>query len=166
LGGVFLIGTLQNAAADVISDWNEKAITYVLGRSMGPPSAERTIAMMHGAMFDAVNSIDRKYRPYLIQISTKAGTSREAAAATAAGSILAAVDPPTATNVKSMLAVYLDNSPTAGKAEGIKLGERVAAKVIEARIQDGADALESYRTNTPPGVYVPTPKMFVPQWPT
>ena len=53
----------------------------------------------------------------------------------------------------------------AAKQDGISLGEAVAAKVIEARRNDGAAAPDSYRTNTPPGVYVPTPPMWAPQWP-
>ena len=165
LAGLILIGAVQNATADVISDWNEKAVTYVLSRSMGPPPAERTIAMMHAAMFDAVNSIERKYRPYLVQLPAPAGTSKEAAAASAAGSILAAVSPQTAANLNAMLAAYLDALPATGKTEGVKLGEAVAAKIIEARANDGANQQESYRANTPPGVYVPTPAVFVPQWP-
>jgi hypothetical protein len=50
---------------------------------MPSPVAERLIAMMQVAMLDAVNSIDRKYRLYLVQPPAKAVASKEAAAATA-----------------------------------------------------------------------------------
>ena len=63
-------------AADVIADWNEKAVAFVLSRGMGPPPAERAIAMIHAAMFDAVNSIERKYRPYLVQLADRARAPR------------------------------------------------------------------------------------------
>ena len=63
-----LLGLAQPASADVISDWNEKAVAFGVSRNMGPPPAERIIAMTHVAMFDAVNSIERKYRPYLVQL--------------------------------------------------------------------------------------------------
>ena len=49
---------------NVITDWNERAVAFVVARNMGPPPAERVLAMTHAAMFDAVNSIERKYRPY------------------------------------------------------------------------------------------------------
>jgi hypothetical protein len=64
--GLIAIGMIalsQPAAADVIADWNEKAVTFVLAHHMGPPPAERIMAMTHVAMFDAVNSIERRYRP-------------------------------------------------------------------------------------------------------
>ena len=53
--------------ADVITDWNEKAVAFVTPR-MVPPAAQRAVAIVHVAMFDAVNSIERRYRPYLIQL--------------------------------------------------------------------------------------------------
>ena len=38
------------------------------------------MGMVHAAMFDAVNSIERRYRPYLVQLPAEPGTSKEAAA--------------------------------------------------------------------------------------
>ena len=52
---VALATLLQPAYADVIADWNEKAVAYVLGQGLGPPPAERIVAMTHVAMFDAIN---------------------------------------------------------------------------------------------------------------
>ncbi len=60
-------GIAGPAAADVITDWNEKAVAFVTTHKMLPPPAERTVAAMHVAMFDAVNSIERRYRPYAVQ---------------------------------------------------------------------------------------------------
>ena len=91
-------------------------------------------------MFDAVNSIERRYRPYLVQLTAEPTTSKEAAAAAAAATVLAAVDEKTATETKGELANYLARIPGgAAKLEGIRLGEAVAAKVLEARANDGAD---------------------------
>ena len=92
---IALTGLVQPASADVITDWNDRAVASVLSRGMGPPPAERIIAMTHVAMFDAVNSIERKYRPYLVQLPAVATTSREAAAAAAAGTVLANIHPQT-----------------------------------------------------------------------
>src|SRR5258708_26865122 len=56
-----------------------------------------------------------------------------------------------------MTTSYLASIPDSeAKAEGIKLGETVATKILEARAKDGADAPDSYRYKTKPGVYVPT----------
>ena len=60
---VLLMALGTPAAADVITDWNEKAIALVTKHRMLPPQAERVIACVHVAMFDAVNSIEGRYRP-------------------------------------------------------------------------------------------------------
>ncbi len=49
--------------ADVISAWNEKTVAFLTVRNVPPPQAERVMAMVHLAMFDAVNSIVNRYRP-------------------------------------------------------------------------------------------------------
>jgi len=166
LAAIALLGLAQPAAADVIADWNTKAVDFVVAHKMLPPPAERTVAMAQLAMFDAVNSIDRKYRPYLTQLPAGPTVSKEAAAAAAAGAVLASVDPQTQDEVRAMLAAYLAAIPdNAAKAEGIKLGETVAAKMLEARADDGANAPDTYRPRTTPGVYVPTVPTATPQWP-
>src|SRR5262245_45239596 len=73
---IALTGLSQPAFADVITDWNDRAVAYALNRGMGPPPAERVIAMTHVAMFDALNSIERKYRPYLVQLPVTVTTSK------------------------------------------------------------------------------------------
>src|SRR5215470_10171314 len=80
-------------SADVITDWNEKAVAFVSKHRTLPPQAERVIASVHVAMFDAVNSIERRYQPYRLVVTTGKDTSPEAAAATAAGMVLAGLHP-------------------------------------------------------------------------
>jgi hypothetical protein len=166
LAAALVLGLAQPAAADVIADWNERAVAFVLARGMGPPPAERAMAMVHAAMFDAVNAVERKYRPYLVDLPAAPGTSKEAAAAAAAGNVIAALAPQLQAETKAALAAYLAAMPEgAAKQHGIRLGEIVAAKMIEGRQNDGVGTPDSYRTSTPPGVYVPTPPMWAPQWP-
>jgi hypothetical protein len=151
------------AAANVITDWDEKAVAIVL--PPGPVAvaqqvytAQRMMGMVHAAMFDAVNSIERRYRPYLVQLPADPATSKEAAAAAAAAAVLATINEKTAGDMKAALASYLASIPDgAAKADGVKLGEAVAARVLEARANDGHDAADDYRPRTAPGVYVPTP---------
>ena len=111
-----------------------------------PYMAQRMMGMVHAAMFDAVNSIERRYRPYLVQLPAAAGTSSVAAAAAAAATLLATVDEKTAGEMKGALATYLASIPdSAAKSDGVKLGEAIAAKVLEARAKDGCDAPDDYR---------------------
>jgi hypothetical protein len=166
LAAIVLLGLAQPASADVITDWNDRAVAYVLSRGMGPPPAERVIAMTHVAMFDAINSIERRYQPYLIQLSAAAATSKEAAAASAAGHVLAGISPQTRPEMKAALSIYLAGIPDGpAKAEGIRLGEAIAAKVLETRANDGSSAPDSYRPKTKAGLYVPTAATWAPQWP-
>ena len=114
-------------------------------------------------MFDAVNSIDRRYRPYLVQLPAAASTSTDAAAAAA---VLATVDPKTTGQTKAVIATYLASIPDGrSKADGVELGEAVAARALAARANDGAGAPDAYRPRTTPGVYAPTPITAASIWP-
>ena len=72
------------AVANVITDWDAKAVAVAAPAPVG----QRELAMVHVAMFDAVNSIERRYRPYLVQLTAPKTTSQEAAAAAAAATVL------------------------------------------------------------------------------
>jgi hypothetical protein len=152
------------ARANVITDWDEKAVA--VATPIGTYPAQRVMAMVHVAMFDATNSIARRYRPYLVQLPAAPTTSKEAAAAAAAGTILATIDAKTAAEMKAAIATYLASVPDGeAKSDGIKLGEAVAARVLEARANDGSDAPDDYRPRTTPGVYIPTPITAGSTWP-
>ena len=133
---------------------------------MAPPQAERVMAMVHVAMFDAVNAIDKRYRPYLVQPAAPTTASKEAAAAVAAGRVLLGLHPQAEAELKAGLAAYLAAIPEGdAKSEGVKLGEAVAMRVLEARAGDGSEAPDAYRPKTKPGVYVPTPMTVGSVWP-
>jgi hypothetical protein len=131
-----------------------------------PYLAQRMMAIVHAAMFDTVNSIERRYQPYQVQLPADPTTSKEAAAAAAAAKVLATIDAKTAGEMKGILASYLAAIPDGtAKSEGVKLGEAVAAKLLEARLNDGSDAPDAYRPRTTPGVYVPTAITISSMWP-
>ena len=164
IGAWVAVGAHASARANVITDWDEKAVAVVT--PMTPYTAQRVMGMVHIAMFDAVNSIERRFRPYLVQLPADPTTSKEAAAASAAAAVLATIDSKTAGEMKGALATYLASIPDgAAKSDGLKLGEAVAARIVEARANDGADAPDDYRPRTTPGVYVPTPITAASAWP-
>jgi hypothetical protein len=153
--------------ANVITDWDEKAVNIVQpGTAFPPPTALRTVTILHVAMFDAVNSIEPRYKPYKVQLSASPDTSKEAAAAAAAGAVLIKLVPDAASDVQSAFTNYLATLPDGeAKSKGIKLGQQVAAQILEARGNDGAVAPDAYRPKTRPGVYVPTPITVGSQFP-
>jgi PAP2 superfamily/Vanadium chloroperoxidase N-terminal domain len=160
-----LVNPLSPAWADVITDWDERAVAVIQPR-MVPPVAYRAMAIVHIAMFDAVNAIDPRYRPYYAQLAADRQTSKEAAAAAAAGSVLIKLVPEAASDIQAALQNYLSGIPDSeAKSEGIKLGEAVAAKILETRASDGSAAADAYRPVTTPGVYIPTAFTVAPQWP-
>jgi hypothetical protein len=101
-------------------------------------------------------------------VSLTAGkdTSKDAAAVVAAGTVLASLFPKDAEELNSAMGAYLAAIPqSAGKSDGIKLGQDVAAKIIADRAGDGADAPDAYRPKAKPGIYIPTPITASSMWP-
>src|SRR5476651_1793868 len=89
--------------ADTVTDWDAKATAAASAAALG----EREVTIVDIAMFDAVNSIERRYQPYLEQLPTTEPTSADAAAASAAATALAGLHPETAASFKAALAEYL-----------------------------------------------------------
>ena len=142
--------------ADVITDWNERVVTAGVKVSQAPFVHTRSAAIVHVAMFDAVNSIDRRYTPYRTQLPAAPGTSREAAAAAAAHFALVRLYPDQVKDFDSFyqtsVAAVLDGEP---KSKGIQLGEQVAAEILALRAKDGAAAPNTYRPYTGPASTFP-----------
>src|SRR6267143_372518 len=150
---------VTSAAANVVTDWDAKAVGIVqTGTAPPPPLGLRTMAILHSAMFDAMNSIEPRYKPYKVRLAATPDTSKEAAAAAAAAAVLVKLVPDAAADVQSTLTSYLATLPDGeAKSKGIQLGQEVAAKILEIREKDGASAPDAYRPKTKPGVYIPTP---------
>ena len=152
------------AGADVITDWNQKAIPIVVAYSLSAPSY-RDMAVVHLAMFTAVNSIEPMYRSYKVSFEADRTTSKEAAAAVAAARVLVKLHPDAAPKVDPELAQYLAQIPDgAPKSAGVALGEKVADSVYALRAADGADAPDTYRPRTTPGKYVGTTPVVASTW--
>jgi hypothetical protein len=170
IGAGIAVSAPTSAFANVITDWDEKAVAVVTSMTSfgatSPYMAQRIMGMVHVAMFDAVNSIERRYRPYLVQLPAERTTSEEAAAATAAAAVLATISPNIEGEMKVALATCLTSIPDGTAKLGGKLGEAVAARVVAARANDGCYSPDDYRQRTAAGVYVPTAITAASMWPT
>ncbi|MGB4780659.1 vanadium-dependent haloperoxidase [Candidatus Methylomirabilis sp.] len=148
------------AHADVISDWHKKTVLAGVKAKAGVMQ-ERNAAIVHVAMFDALNAIERRYTPYRVQLTAASNTSREAAASAAAHFLLIRLYPDQAKDFeifyRASLATIPDGEP---KSQGIQLGEKVAAEIFAWRAKDGADAPNTYRPHTVAGTYIPTTLPF------
>jgi hypothetical protein len=152
----------RDTHADTITDWDTRASAAASPAALG----ERETAIVDLAMFDAVNSIARRYRPYLVQIAPAQPASADAAAASAAATALALLHPQAANDFKNALAENLKTlsaSPAQIEA-GTRLGETVARQIVESRAADGATGTDPYRPKTKAGQYVPTATMVCSTW--
>src|SRR5215510_15408940 len=87
-----LLSVPQVANADVVTDWNTIAVSTVSADTVSNRQS-RAMAMVHAAVFDAMNAIRPYYTPAMVSIRARGYASREAAAAQAAHDVLLALFP-------------------------------------------------------------------------
>src|SRR5499426_2232729 len=162
-----LLGTPSVAKADVVTDWNTIAINTVINTIAGESNNQRRLrdmAMVHAAMFDAMNGIRTEYTPAMVSVHGKGYASREAAGAQAAHDVLVALFPTQQAaldaNLKDTL-LQIPADPPHGKqpmAEGIAVGHAAAAAVLALRANDHAfDVVPFVAPPATPGNYQFTP---------
>jgi hypothetical protein len=130
------------AQADVVSDWNAIAQAETVPLRPTAHGQSRGIAMVEGAVYDAVNAIDRGFEPYLVdldEVGAQPWDSEDAAAATAAYRVLLAITPLARhagldAAYTATLAAIPDGPIEQG---GIDAGEAAAAAMLDARQGDG-----------------------------
>jgi hypothetical protein len=128
------------------------------------------MAMVHIAIFDAVNGIERTHLPYHVADAAPEGASVDAAAATAAHSVLVSLFPAQQETFDAALSASLDEvSDGDAKEQGILWGEDVAEAIIALRANDGSTDVVAYTPGSDPGNWQPTPPAMaaalLPQWP-
>ena len=159
------LSLLSPAGADVVADWNEKVGNASLAARQPPPVQARNMAMVHLAMFDALNSIEPRYAPYRVKLQVPNTTSRDAAASAAAHYLMVRLYPDRSMDSDAALKATLASVPDGDtKAQGVQLGEMVAAAMLQDRSADGANAPDTYRPHAAPGAYVPTVTPAGPHW--
>jgi hypothetical protein len=115
----------------------------VFGEQFGPTRASRAMAIVHLAIFEAVNAVDRRYTSYAGLRAVPGNVSMPAAIATASHNTLVALYPSQAPGLNATLATELSAVPDGGaKANGMALGKRAAAAVLAMRVGDGSQRPE------------------------
>ncbi len=165
-----VLGASLSARADVVTDWNQQGLLAIKASGTPPPRASRNLAILHTAIYDAVNGINNKHTPYLVTGKAPGGTSEEAAAAAAGHKVLVALYPARAVDLGTAYATSLA-AIKKGKAKdkGVVWGEYVAAQILASRANDGSTNVVPYTPGTDPGDWTNTPPAFanalLPQWP-
>ncbi len=156
-------------STDVVLAWNEATLLAIKTENTPPPQATRNLAMVHGAVYDAINSILRTHTPYLVRESPPNVASPEAAAAVAGHRVLISLYPRQASLFTGVLNRTLQGIP-AGPARdnGVAWGQQVAERMLAWRSRDGADRQVVYTPGNRVGDWQPTPPKYqaplVPQW--
>ena len=114
--------------------------TRQYGEQLGPGRSARAMAIVHVAMFEAVNAITGRYESYTGLPDAEPGTSMRAAIAQAAHDTLCEMFPSQTPLIDRQLADDLDNiGPGQAKRRGVELGRRAAASIMAMRQNDGSD---------------------------
>ena len=158
-------GTTQ---ADTVTQWNLTMIAGLEAAAVPPPPAARIGAIVQASVFDAVNGIARRYAPYHVAPAAPPGASRDAAAAGAAHTALAALIPGQKPLFDAQLAATLaqisDDPSHPGPAvrRGLAWGTTVATGILAWRATDGyTTPPPPYTVGTVPGDWQPTPPAFL-----
>jgi hypothetical protein len=157
---------LPSAYADVVTDWNIKAGDIVVGAGIGTPQANRVLAIVHAAVYEAANAITQRYPASGLKLEPAAGASVDAAIAAAHEATLSKLLPAQQAAIDATYQAALAKlGDDAARASGVAVGQKAAVAILALRADDGAAAGETYRPYTTAGVYVPTVIPALPQWP-
>jgi hypothetical protein len=154
--GIHNVPHTQSASA--VTRWNAIAI-QVLPVAPGLILDSRAFAIMHAAIHDAVNGVERRYQPYTVNISSP-GASIDAAVAAASRDVLVALSPSQQLVIEIAYAAALLAIPDGpAKNAGIALGQQCAAANLMRRAGDGSDTATGpeYVPTGEPGDYDFTP---------
>ena len=146
-----------------VVQWNRTLLVIVRTPGAQPATIHptRSFAIMHAAVYDAVNAIDGTHKPYLVRLIASHFASQEAAAAAAAHEVLVKLYPNFQAALDGQLQQALAQLPNAGKADGISIGNTVADRILALRNNDGSTAQPiPYVFGNLPGDYQSTPPNF------
>jgi len=143
LGTVAWIAAVSSKA-DIVTDWNAHLEEVVFATAQPVPAQPRNAAIMHLAMFDAINGIERRYEPYHVTEMAPAGARQDAAAVRAAYTTLRTLYPSQAAVLEAHYSAALARIPGAnGQSRavrrGLDWGESVAQRILELRRTDHWD---------------------------
>ena len=127
--------------ADVVAHWNQIAEQDTIPLRPTAHGESRGMAMVAGAMYDAVNAIDRSHEAYLLDVAAVGAqpwASQDAAAATAAHHVLVAIAPLQQATLDAEYASTLADIPDGPiEDEGVRAGEAAAEAMLGVRQDDG-----------------------------
>ena len=156
--------------ADEVTDWNHTFLHASLIAGASPAAQDRAGAILQSAVFDALNGIERRYKPIHVPANASRGASRRAAVAQAAYTILVDLYPAQKadfdTQLAASLAALIDGDGDADDESvlrGVAWGQAVAQAIWTWRSTDGFTPPPTpFVGGTAVGEWRPTPPGFLP----
>ena len=166
---VVLLSCGSMAHADVVTDWNSAALNAIRAGRTPPPVAARALAILHAAIYDAVNGITRTHTSYRVESAAPSSASVEAAASAAAHSVLVTLFPASTTLFDTLHATILAVLPDRPQTRsGLVWGSTVAAEILLWRTTDYSQTPIPAPVGGGLGTWQPTPPAagayLLPQW--
>jgi PAP2 superfamily len=163
--GQVATASMSATMGDAVLAWESTLIDVVKADSANVGLASRTLAMVSGAIYDAVNDIERTGSVYKINVTAPSGASASAAAAEAAYTVLSSLDP----SMQSLLDVVMAQSiaavpSTVALEGGMQVGLEVGQGILAWRANDGSSIDVPYVPGTAPGDWRPTPPTYQDAW--
>src|ERR1700694_713389 len=158
-------GAGSAGSVDEVIQWNKTLLTIVRTPGAQPATVHptRNFAIMHAAIYDAVNAIDATHKPYLVRVEhVSAHASQEAAVSAAAHETLITLYPAFQTTLDRQYDQSLAQVPDgADKSAGADVGRAVALAILALRSDDGSAATPiPFVFGDAPGDYQSTPPNF------
>lgn len=155
---------IETERRDEVLEWNQIFIDTLIETNTANSSSQRLGGIVHTAIFDAYNGIERRYTPIFYASDAPRGASRRAAVIAAAYTALAGLFPSRATqltaNYEASLAALSDDDGDGGtsRERGIAWGIEVAQAVLAWRATDGFNtAYPTFSGGSVTGQWRPTP---------
>jgi hypothetical protein len=161
-----VVGTPPAAVATEVPDqviaWNVNATQALIVNANLGTGALVHLAIVHGAIYDAVNSIDGRFEPYLGSLAAERWYSKNAAAASAAYHVLSGLVPTQQATLDGWYATSLSAIPDGpAKDGGVEVGRLAADQMLEAREDDGRFGPFRFPVGDDPGEWRPVLPLFV-----
>ena len=169
IAAVVVLGNANHAfAANGVLTANERVLVIAATGGQNALVQTRTLAMVHAAIHDALNTIDPRFERYALEGEIRPSAVLEAAVAAAAHDVLVAVIPLFGTPAQRASALAIAEADyvgalasipdRAGKTDGIEVGQHAAAAIVALRADDGlAFVNPAYTPIGAPGFWQPTP---------
>lgn len=158
---ILLLAEASAMGAELVIVWNDLTLRAIRYANIPPPMAVRQMAVVHLAMFDSLDAIERRYKPYLVENEAPKECSPEAGVSAAAHHVLRTLFPKSADVFDSHYTAILAAIPnTPAKTNGMSWGKQVANEFLKLRQFDGAGQAVGFAYQDKPGYWARTAPNF------